>query len=177
MTISWRRAVAGVGVAGLALGLTACGSSGGSSGGGSNSTYTFGVLNSLTGDLGAVGQQERNGINLAIKEINASGGVDGHKLKVDYFDDQGSVNQSTAGFKQLATSNKVPVILGPGITASSKAVAPLADQYGVTEVLFVAQPQTCERHQERFRDRRRPRRPPRRPWSSTPPRPGQRPPR
>lgn len=143
MTITWRRAVAGVGAAGLAIGLTACGGgSSGSSGSSSNSTYTFGVLNSLTGDLGAVGQQERNGIQLAVKEINAAGGVDGHKLAVSYFDDQGSVNQTTAGFKQLATGKKVPVILGPGITASSQAVAPLADQYGVAEVLFVAQPQT-----------------------------------
>jgi branched-chain amino acid transport system substrate-binding protein len=144
MTISWRGAIAGVGVAGLVLGLSACGgSSGGSSGGGSsNSTYTFGVLNSLTGDLGAVGQQERKGIDLAVKQINDSGGIDGHKLAVDYFDDQGSVNQTTAGFKQLA-GKKYPVILGPGITASSQAVAPLADQYGVTEILFVAQPATA----------------------------------
>ena len=145
MTISWRRAVAGVGTAGLVLALAACGGgSGGSSGSGGSAkeTYTFGVLNSLTGDLGAVGQQERKGIDLAVKQINDGGGVDGHKLAVEYFDDQGSVNQTTVGFKQLA-GKKYPVILGPGITASSQAVAPLADQYGVTEILFVAQPATA----------------------------------
>lgn len=142
MTISRRRAVVGAGVASLALVLSACGGgSSASSDSSAKSTYTFGVLNSLTGDLGAVGQQERKGIDLAVKQINAGGGVDGHKLAVDYFDDQGSVNQTTAGFKQLV-GKKYPVILGPGITASSKAVAPLADTYGVTEILFVAQPAT-----------------------------------
>lgn len=139
MTVSWRGVAAGVGVV-LVLGVSACGVGGASAGGSSSSTYTFGVLNSLTGDLGAVGQQEQRGMALAVKEINAAGGVDGHKLVLKNFDDQGSVNQTTAGFKQLATSDKVPVILGPGITASAKAVAPLADQYGVTQILFVAQP-------------------------------------
>lgn len=141
MTISWRRAIAGVGVLGLVVSLSACAGGGGSSGSGGGS-YTFGVLNSLTGDLGAVGQQERKGIDLAVKEINAAGGVNGHKLSVDYFDDQGSVNQTTAGFKKLV-GNKDAVILGPGITASAQAVAPMADQYGVTEILFVAQPATA----------------------------------
>ena len=142
MTISWRHVVAGVGTAGLVVAVSGCGGgSSGSSGSSAKETYTFGVLNSLTGDLGAVGQQERKGIDLAIEQINKGGGVDGHKLAVDYFDDQGSVNQTTAGFKQLV-GKKEAVILGPGITASSKAVAPLADQYGVAEVLFVAQPAT-----------------------------------
>lgn len=140
MTISLRRAMAGIGVATLVVGLSACSSSSGG-GGGAHSSYTFGVLNSLTGDLGAVGQQERNGIELAVQEINAKGGADGHKIKLTYFDDQGSVNQTTLGFKKLATSDNVPVILGPGITASAKAIKPLADQYGVTNVLFVAQPE------------------------------------
>lgn len=142
MSIRWRGAVASAGVAALVLGLAACGtsSSGGSSGGSGNSPYTLGVLNSLTGNLGAVGQQEQKGMDLAVQEINDGGGVNGHKLQLKYVDDQGSVNQSTAGFKQLATTDKVPVILGPGISASAKAVAPLADQYGVTQILLIAQP-------------------------------------
>ncbi len=149
MTIRWRTAVTGLGMAGLLVGAAACGggsgsgSGSGSSGSSGGSTYTLGVLNSLTGDLGAVGQQEKKGMDLAVKEINASGGVIGHKLALKDFDDQGSVNQSTTGFKQLATSDKVPVILGPGISASAKAIAPLADQYGVTNILLIAQPEVA----------------------------------
>lgn len=145
MTIRWHGAVAGAGIAALVLGLSACGSnSSGSSGASSdNSPYTLGVLNSLTGNLGAVGQQEQKGMDLAVQEINDAGGVNGHKLQLKYVDDQGSVNQSTAGFKQLATTDKVPIVLGPGISASAKAVAPLADQYGVTQILLIAQPEVA----------------------------------
>ena len=134
----WRGSAAVVAAATLALSLSACGS--GSGGGSSDGTYAFGVLNALTGDLGAVGQQEAQGMKLAVKEINAGGGIDGHKIKLTTVDDQGSVSQSTAGFKKLATSDKVKVIIGPGISASAKAVAPLADQYKVTQMLLIAQP-------------------------------------
>ena len=132
----WRAPVA---LAALLCALTACGGSGGSGSSSGDSTYTLGVLNSLTGSLGAVGQQEQKGMNLAVKQINAAGGVGGHQLALKFVDDQGSVNQSTAAFKQLATADTVPVILGPGISAPAKAVAPLADQYGVTNILLVAQ--------------------------------------
>ncbi|HET6154122.1 MAG TPA: ABC transporter substrate-binding protein [Marmoricola sp.] len=124
----------------LALAAAACGSS--SDSGSSSSTYKIGVLNALTGDLGAVGQQEDQGIELAVSQINAAGGINGKKLSLVKVDDQGSVNLSTAGFKKLATSDKVQAIVGPGISASALAVAPLADQYKVAQVLMVAQPDT-----------------------------------
>ena len=79
-------------------------------------------------------------MQLAVEEINAAGGVKGRKLKLETVDDQGSVNLTTAGFKKLATDTKVPVVIGPGITANAMASAPLAEQYGVTQVLLVAQP-------------------------------------
>jgi branched-chain amino acid transport system substrate-binding protein len=128
----------------LALTGTACGSSGSDkSDASSGDTYTLGVLNSTTGALGAVGQQEAKGMRLAVEEINAAGGVKGHKLKLEEVDDQGSVNLTTAGFKKLAIDSKVPVVIGPGISANAKAVAPLADQYGVTQILLVAQPEVA----------------------------------
>jgi branched-chain amino acid transport system substrate-binding protein len=145
MTIRWRRVAAAAAASMAAVLLAACSSSSegsgqGSTGSADNSTYTLGVLNSLTGDLGAVGQQEKQGMDLAVDEINAAGGVNGHPLALKYVDDQGSVNLSTAGFKTLATTDKVPVIIGPGISAQAKAVAPLADQYNVTNILLIAQP-------------------------------------
>jgi branched-chain amino acid transport system substrate-binding protein len=126
--------------AALALTAAACGDDSGGASASDGDTYTIGVLNALTGDLGAVGQQEAQGMELAVDEINADGGVDGHKLVLKTVDDQGSVNLSTAGMKKLATSDGVAVIVGPGISASALAVAPLADQYKVAQMLLVAQP-------------------------------------
>lgn len=134
-----------------ALALAACGSSSssgsgsssGSSSGSASTPYAIGVLNSTTGALGAIGQQETQGIDLAVSELNAAGGVNGHPLKTETVDDQGSVNLSTAAFKKLATSDKVAAIIGPGVSATAKAVAPLADQYGVAQILIIAQPEVA----------------------------------
>lgn len=126
--------------AAVALAAAACGSSGGSSSAGGSGPYTIGVLNATTGALGVVGQQEAQGMNLAVAQINAAGGVHGHKLRLLTVDDQASVNLSTAGMKRLITSDKVPVIIGPGISATAAADAPLADRYGIAQILMVAQP-------------------------------------
>jgi branched-chain amino acid transport system substrate-binding protein len=133
--------------AAVALTAAACGSSSPSAGasssassGGSGGTYTIGVINSLTGELGAVGQQEADGMNLAVSQLNAAGGVNGKKLALDTVDDQGSVNLSTAGFKKLALQDKVPLVIGPGISATADGVAPLSDTYGVANIELISQP-------------------------------------
>ncbi|TDB98514.1 ABC transporter substrate-binding protein [Actinomadura sp. 7K534] len=140
MRVAMRRHAAIAVMTALAVSVTACGSSGSDTSDASGDTYTIGFLNSMTGAVSAVGQQEQRGLQVAVDEINAAGGVKGRKIKVKTEDDQGSVNLTTAGFKKLATDEKVPVVIGPGITANAMASAPLAEQYGVTQVLLVAQP-------------------------------------
>lgn len=133
-----------------ALGLAACGSSGGSggsagsAGAGTNNPYTIGIIDATTGTYGPVGIDELDGVKLAIKQINASGGVNGHKLKLQLVDDQGSVSLSTVGFKRLALQDQIPVILGPGITPPAEADAPLAQQYKAVELNYVAQSDTWQ---------------------------------
>lgn len=137
-----QKIVAAISVAALAAGLGACGSDSNSSS--DTDTIRFGLLNSMTGGYGAVGKQELASIELAIDEINAAGGVDGRDLEVVVVDDQGTISEATAGFKKLAIDEELPVILGPGITATSEAVAPLSDQYEVVLVNFAQQPEIVE---------------------------------
>ncbi|GAB3136830.1 ABC transporter substrate-binding protein [Micromonospora sonneratiae] len=126
--------------------LAACGGDGAADDG----KIRFGVINSMTGGYGAVGKEEIASIKLAIAEINAAGGVNGSQLDVVVVDDQGSVAEATAGFKRLAVQEKLPVIFGPGITATSEAVAPLADRNGVTLINFASQPEITEGHKGVF---------------------------
>lgn len=104
----------------------------------------FGLLNSMTGGYGAVGKQEEAAIKLAVKEINAAGGVKGRQLELVVVDDQGSISEATAGFKRLAVDQKLPVVFGPGITATSQAVGPLADQNKVVLINFAQQPEIVQ---------------------------------
>ena len=59
--------------------VAACGSSGGGGGGNSYSgkTLKLGAVLSITGAGGVYGPQSRDGANLAVKQINAAGGVNG----------------------------------------------------------------------------------------------------
>jgi len=45
-------------------------------------TVTIGVFGPITGPAAYVGLGGRDGMNLAIKEINAAGGINGRKLRV-----------------------------------------------------------------------------------------------
>ncbi len=52
-------------------------------------TILIGEVFSLTGGQATFGISSRNGIELAVKEANAAGGVKGKKLETRVYDDQG----------------------------------------------------------------------------------------
>src|SRR2546422_6379072 len=105
--------------------VAACGSSGGGGGGTSNSysgkTIKFGAVLSITGAGGVYGPQSRDGAKLAVKEINASGGVNSAQIDLTVEDDASDKTQSAQKAQTLIQSNQVLAILGP--TLSNSAVA------------------------------------------------------
>jgi branched-chain amino acid transport system substrate-binding protein len=142
---SMQRLVTGVVVAGISLMFVGGGSSWASSSHrASKGAYKFGVIDATTGVYGVVGIDELDGIKLAVKQINASGGVNRHRLAYTLADDQGSVSLSTLAMKKFVLQDKLPVILGPGITPPAAADAPLAQKYGALEMNFVAQSTTWQ---------------------------------
>ncbi len=78
-----------------------------------------------TGPSAAVGLQERQGVQFAIDEINAAGGIRGHKVRIGFDDNQGKPDQSVLAFNREVDLNKVPVII-TGFSVPSLAMAPLA---------------------------------------------------
>ena len=97
-----------------------------------------GVINPTTGPFAAYGVPVRDGILLAVDEINAAGGVDGRKLEVVMEDDGGDPKNSVNAFTKLATVSKVPVVIGPLSSGCSMATAPLAEQYKVVQISTLA---------------------------------------
>src|SRR5256884_6905356 len=120
--------------------VAACGSSGGG-GGGTNSysgkTIKFGAVLSITGAGGVYGPQSRDGAKLAVKEINASGGVNGAQIELTVEDDASDKAQSQQKAQTLITSNNVLAVLGPTLSNSAVAVHPLAESLK-TPVLAVS---------------------------------------
>lgn len=67
----------------------------------------------------------REGIDLAVDEINAKGGIDGKKLVIDYQDDLGSGDQAVVIMSKFTSVNKYPVVFSY-VSQPSSAVAPIA---------------------------------------------------
>ncbi len=73
----------------------------------------------LSGGGATVGTNWKNGIDLAIEEINAKGGVLGHKLEVTHADSQSNPGVARAQV-QKALDGEPYVLLGPGYSGSVK---------------------------------------------------------
>jgi branched-chain amino acid transport system substrate-binding protein len=111
------------------------GSAGGSSTNASSDTIVIGATIPLTGAFAAFGQQEKIGDNLAVDQVNASGGitVNGQKKKVvvDYIDSQSQPNLTTTQARTLVLQNHAVGFFG---TIAPPLVIPLsqvADQLHV----------------------------------------------
>lgn len=109
-----------------ALALTACSSkseSGGSGGG--NKTLTIGVVAPLSGDLSAVGNGIKNGVDLAIKQANANKTVKGVTLQMDAQDDTAKADVGATVAAKLVAESSVVGVVGPLNSSVAKSVAPV----------------------------------------------------
>lgn len=98
----------------------------------------IGAIVPLTGSFAAYGEPVRNGMLLAMEEINNSGGIRGSKLKLVIEDDGGEPKNSVNAFNKLAVTDRVPIILGPLSSGSSMATASLADRNKVVQISTLA---------------------------------------
>ena len=86
----------------------------------------LGAAEALSGPAGQYGQSIRNGLQLAVDEINAAGGVKGNKLVLQVEDEQGKKEQAIDVFKKLIFQDKVLMTFGPTLSNSAQAADPIA---------------------------------------------------
>ena len=82
----------------------------------------------LTGDTAYYGQDSKRGIDLAVDEINASGGVLGKRIDVIYEDTQGQGRVAVSAVRKLISADDVQVIIGAGTSTETLAVQPIVDE-------------------------------------------------
>ena len=99
---------------------------------------TLGAIVPLTGPGAVVGTQEQQGIQFALDQINAKGGIDGHKIIVQFEDNQAKPDQSVLSFNKLVDLQHVPMIF-TGYSGPSLAMAPLATRKKVLMINAGAQ--------------------------------------
>lgn len=91
-----------------------------------NSSINVGVLAPLTGDGANYGRSTKEGIDLAIEEINNEKFLD-KPLKVIYEDDKINAADGVNAINKLINVDKVPLIIGPFGSSVTLAVAPIAN--------------------------------------------------
>jgi branched-chain amino acid transport system substrate-binding protein len=83
----------------------------------------IGVVTSLTGERALHGTYTKNGILMAVEEINAKGGVNGRKLEAVFEDDSGNDAGAVNAFNKLSGSG-VAVVIGPIFSPMNLAMSP-----------------------------------------------------
>ncbi|MFY1831747.1 ABC transporter substrate-binding protein [Myxococcus fulvus] len=94
-------------------------------------TILLGQVGALTGGQATFGISTRNGIELALKEANAAGGVNGKKLAIRVYDNQSKPEEAAQAATRLITQDKVVLILGDVASSNSLAMAEKAQAAGV----------------------------------------------
>lgn len=121
---------AGLGGAGM-LGALGVVSSGVGCSSNNSNEWVVGAYLSLTGQDAKFGIDTRHGIEIAVEEINAAGGIRGKKMKVLFEDDKGQAQEVTNKVQQLIDRDKVVALLGEVASALSEAAAVIASKKGV----------------------------------------------
>ncbi|HET9959442.1 MAG TPA: ABC transporter substrate-binding protein [Polyangiaceae bacterium] len=93
-------------------------------------TIRVGLIASLTGKYSALGSEDKKAVELAIEQINSSGGLLGKRLEVISRDDQTLPDKSVLAYNELKAENVVAVI-GSVFSNSALATLPMAQRDGI----------------------------------------------
>ncbi|TDC57440.1 ABC transporter substrate-binding protein [Actinomadura sp. KC345] len=116
-------------VAGAAV-LAAAGCGGGGDAG-SGGEYNLGINAELSGAASSYGKTLQQGIQGYVDEVNAAGGINGHKIKLTSLDNGGEQARAAANATQLATASKVNAMFGNVLSSNCSAAQPVAERYEV----------------------------------------------
>lgn len=101
-------------------------------------TIKVGWLSSLTGPLSSAAIAENQGVQLAVDEINAAGGINGRKIELLTRDTAGDPTKAVSFAQQLAFSEKVHFIIGPVNSGEGLAATPIIAKAGVPNLVIGA---------------------------------------
>jgi branched-chain amino acid transport system substrate-binding protein len=129
-----KRLLAAAAAALLALSLPAAGQQQGVTA----DTITIGAHGPITGPAAYIGLGGRDGMMLAVKEINAAGGVNGRRITVVFEDDGHSPTKALAAVKKLVEQDKVLAVFGVGGSNATVGAVDYMKEKGVVYYVSIA---------------------------------------
>lgn len=104
-------------------------------------TIRVGALYPLTGDLAKLGEENKDGLQLAIDEINDSGGITsmgGAKIELVWADSQGKPEVGISEVTRLAEKEEVAAIIGAYQSGVTTPATQEAERLGVPFIVSMA---------------------------------------
>jgi len=88
-------------------------------------TFNLGGVGPVTGEAATFGVSTKNGIELAVSEWNAKGGVLDKQIKLSFADDKGDPAEGATVYTKLIEQDKVSAVVGTVMSKVSLAGAPI----------------------------------------------------
>jgi branched-chain amino acid transport system substrate-binding protein len=103
-----------------------------------NNEVLIGGAISQTGQYAEPAGRQVNSIKLWVDEVNARGGLLGHKVALELLDDKSDVQTAIKLYEKLITEDKVDVLLAPYSSGITEAVANVNERYKMPFVAYGA---------------------------------------
>jgi branched-chain amino acid transport system substrate-binding protein len=97
----------------------------------SGDTIKIGFVTPLTGSTSSYGQSSQKGLQLLEEQVNKEGGINGKKIQIISVDSEGKAATAVTAGQKLINDDKVCAIVGPVLSGSSNALAPICQQYNI----------------------------------------------
>jgi branched-chain amino acid transport system substrate-binding protein len=89
-------------------------------------TIKIGLHGPLSGSAAQMGVDQKSGVDMAMDEVNKSGGVKGKKIEIVFYDDEAKPDKSVNVAEKLI-SQGVVAIIGSNTSANNLAIGPVAE--------------------------------------------------
>lgn len=110
------------------------GNGSGENSGVTENTVKLGLFVSTSGDYATFGQDTKNGVDLAVKQINAAGGIKGKEIDLIFYDTASKAKEAGTAATKLASQDNVLVAMGAVASSLSLAAGPVFNDAGIPMV-------------------------------------------
>ena len=83
----------------------------------------------LTGKYARTGQEQLQGFQMWVEEVNARGGLLGRKVALKYYDDESKPETGAKLYEKLITDDKVDLLIGPYSSDVTMAASTVAEKH------------------------------------------------
>jgi branched-chain amino acid transport system substrate-binding protein len=94
----------------------------------------IGFFGPITERFAGLGLDAKKGADLAVKQANAAGGINGRKIELVVYDDRGNRTEAVAVARKLIEQDKVVAIVSGSLSLTSIAAAPIISESKVPMV-------------------------------------------